>query len=557
MRLPRSAPTKLDAWLEDVRAELETRVRPKAPPWGDLETLFCGAEWFGVTTATPLQRAICRCIDGVPIAELWSDPTVRRAFGKCPTEKPFEMAILAGVRSGKSLLAGACAVHWAWICDVSALGPGEMPRLPIVSVHKDLAQVVFGHISGRIQASERLRGLLVEPPSGERILLEHPTGRPIEITVSAGARAGVTLVARWNVGAIFDEFPRMVGGGEGVVNWKDMRDATAQRVLHGGGILDIGSPWAPFGPAFDLFTDHFGEPTKDIVVVKAPAPDLNPVHWNEKNIEAAKRNPDSYVTDVLAEFATPAGAMYPDVLLKRATRGEMELEPDEGVSYVAATDAGTRGNAWTLVIMAMIQGRLIVALSREWVGSRQEPLDPGEVLEEIGLILEAYGVRYLHGDQWSSDALKTIAKRYGVRFVEHASQGAEVFERYQRILDELKIDNIELPPDPMFQADMRRVKKVVTRLGMGIELPKTSDGRHCDYAPAFALACAQISPTKRPDVEPATAEEKEVREAAREKQEHLNNRSRDRDQPYWKRGGRNPMNRGRGDLMSLLGGRGR
>lgn len=521
---------RIDAFVAECQRLLAIHHAPRPAPWGDLETLLTGEEWFALTTASPLQRAICRVVDGKPIAELWDDPAVRRAFGHGkPDAKPFEFALLAGVRSGKSLFAGACGVHWAWTCDVSSLGPGEVPRLPIVSVHKDLAQVIYGHIAGRIQAAPKLRELLVEPPSGERILLRHPTGRSIEIMVSAGARAGVTLVARWLIGAIFDEFPRMIGEGEGVVNWADMRAAIMQRILPGGGVAHIGSPWAPFGPAFDMFTEHFGKPTADLAVVRAPAYDMNPAYWTaERCAEFKARDPDGWETDGEANFATPAGAMYPDALLKRNTRKEpIELEPEDHLTYVAACDPATRGNAWTLDIVTQIEGKLVVALSREWVGSRLEPLDPEEILQEIAAIVDAYRIKYVHTDQWSSDALKALARRYDLKLIEHTSQGAEVFERYQRILDELKIDNLELPPDPVLQADLRRVKKVVTRLGMAIDLPKTSDGRHCDHAPSLVLACAQHMKHAKTPEPPAGTPEAINLEAHREKVAFLRQRERD------------------------------
>lgn len=541
---------ELDDYLTRLRARKAKLAAQPATPWGSLEELFAGGDWFGVTTASPLQRAICRIVDGKPLGELAEVPHIIKAFGgRLPTEKPYEFALLTGIRSGKSLFAGACALQWSMTCDVSPCGPGEMPRLPIVSWHKDLAQVIYGHISGRMMAAPKLRAMLYEPPTGDHIIVRHPTGTPIEITVSAGARAGVSLVARWMVGALFDEFPRMIGEGEGVVNWDDMRAAIVQRILEGGGIGHIGSPWAPFGPAFDLVTKCFGKPSKEMCVIRAAAYHMNPVYWTpERCEEAKKRDPDAYETDVEANFATQASAMYPDVLLKRATRPEPKqdeppLHPSPLHSYVATMDPATRGNAWTLTIGTREGHRRIIAFAKEWKGSKVEPLDPELVLAEIAEILEPYGIVYVHSDQWSADTIRALAKRYGVKFIEESSQTADTVERYKSFGELLSAGHVELPPDAQLQADMRRVKKIVTRTGFAIELPLTNDGRHCDYAPAVVLACfLPVADVRQSEPEKNTPERLEL-EAKREKESFLKRRTADDAKPWWQKGNRKPQPR--------------
>ena len=77
-----------------------------------LEVLLTSSEGFGLTTATPVQRAICRASDGIELGELWDDPTVRQAFGgACPRVAPLEFVILAAIRCGKSLFSAAKAIQ--------------------------------------------------------------------------------------------------------------------------------------------------------------------------------------------------------------------------------------------------------------------------------------------------------------------------------------------------------------------------------------------------------------------------------------------------------------
>jgi hypothetical protein len=255
-----------------------------------LERLVTSSAGFGLTTASPLQRAICRIADGRGLGPLAEVPEVRRAIGDVdalPRERPAELMILSGIRVGKSLLAAAIAVRASQTCEIGHLGPGEIPRVSVVSLRLDLAEVVFRFIVGNLQAKPALRPLLAEDPTSDSVMLRHPTGRLVEVKVVAGARAGSTLVARWSAGCIFDEAPRMVGAEDGVVNFDHAHDAVIGRLLPGAQIVSIGSPWAPFGPIYDRVQERWGKPAEDLVIVRAPAYDMNPVTWTPRRCAGA------------------------------------------------------------------------------------------------------------------------------------------------------------------------------------------------------------------------------------------------------------------------------
>ncbi len=108
---------------------------------------------FGLTTASPLQRAICRVADGVPLGDLAEHPTVIAALGTVhglPHERPREVYLISGIRTAKSLIAACNAFHMAVTADVSTLRPGEIPRVSVVSPKKDLSDVIMSHLVGSI-----------------------------------------------------------------------------------------------------------------------------------------------------------------------------------------------------------------------------------------------------------------------------------------------------------------------------------------------------------------------------------------------------------------------
>ncbi len=485
-------------------------------PTFTLEALLTHPEAFGLETASPLQRAVCRIADGLPLGELAAHPDVVQAIGDVaalPSSRPSELLVLSGIRTGKSLLAAALAVRAALTCDLSKRRPGETVRVSVLSLTVDLGRVVFDHIAGTVAAKPALRALMVGEPTADTVMLRHPSGRLVEVKVVAGARAGASLIARWSAGVIFDEAPRMLGEEDGVVNFDDARRAVLGRLLPGAQLVAIGSPWAPRGPIYEAVQEHGGKPSARLVVVRAPAPAMNPEWWTPARVEALRvQDEQAYRTDVLGEFADPESSLISSAEVDRATRksaravvrGEavevpapaIVLPREDGHSYVAAMDPGTRGNAWTLVVLTRRRGqdgryRSSVALAKQWQGSRTDPLDPDSVLAEVASILKGYGLQHVYTDQLAADFVRSIASRHDLSVYLETITAPRKVELFESLRVRLADDDLEIPDDPLFRADLLSIRKRVTMNGIAIDLPRTADGRHADYAPALAIAASK------------------------------------------------------------------
>jgi len=450
---------------------------------------------FGLTTATALQRDVCRVAEGKqPLSA-----EGRRALAADRIEgRPDELCIVSGVRAAKSIIAGVIGVHASQHCDVSLVRPGEMPRFSIVSERMDLARVIFGHLRGAVMGRPALRALLVSEPTADAVILRHPSGTPIEVKVVAGSRAGSTLVARWSAGVVFDEAPRMLGSGEGVVNLDDARNAIRGRLLPGAQIIEIGSPWAPWGPVFDLVRDHHGKPTSKIVVMRAPAYEMNPIWWTPERCAALRESdPDAYQTDVEANFRAAQSGLFGGELDGAIQTGVTRLETDPRCSYVASIDPATRGNAWTLIVQTMIQGVRHVVLAKQWRGSKQTPLDAGIVFRDIAAALAPYRVTTVASDQWSYDALRGHAMGAGLHLRQLDMTDREQTERWLALRSEMVAGKRRILDESELIADLRRLVKRTTHTGLTIDMPLTSDGRHCDYAPALMRCEAQFIEDQR------------------------------------------------------------
>ena len=477
-------------------------TRPSSLERLRLEAVLCSPHGFGLRTASPLQRAICRVSDGLPLAELWENETVRAAFGgvRPPEVAPERLLILAAIRTAKSMIAAAKAVQISQTVnlDLDFLSVGDELRIPIVSVDKDKARAVFAHMLGPIQASPYLRSLLVGEPTAESFWLRHPSGRVIEVCTTPLAKSGSTLVARWMPAVIFDEAPLMAGVSDAKKNLDEALGAIAGRVLPGGQILMIGSPWAPFGPVFDLVAAYFGKPCAEVIVVRAPGPAMNPVYWTKRRCANLKRtNPTRYRTNVLAEFADMEDGIFASIEIEAHTREGPVIRPRVAKHhYTAAMDPAFRGNAWTLIIIECtglggpggVQPMYSVALARQWIGSKASPLKASEILKEIAIICEEYGVDTVYSDQHNFDTIGEFAEVHGLSLFEVKITAENRLEMVERVAQILSDGRLELPPDRQLAQDMKAARKRVSQNGVTLVLPRSGDGRHCDYVPSLSLA---------------------------------------------------------------------
>lgn len=469
-----------------------------------MEALLTSREAFGLTTATPLQRAICRISDGVSLGDLWDDPGVREGLGGVlpAAVAPRTLVILAAIRGAKSMIAAAKAFETALTCDVTGLQPGDELRIPVLSVDKDSAHQVFNHLVGTIQARPHLRQHLAAEPTADSVLLRHQSGRIVEVKVTAMSKYGTTLVGRWLATCIFDEAPRMAGQEDGVRNLDDALHAIAGRMRPGSQILIIGSPNVPFGPVFNLNQEFFGRPSESVVVVRGTGPLLNPVWWTPERVEWTRANaPRSYVTDVLGKFADSEDQLFSSVVVDNATReGPEQIAPRRGHSYVAAIDPAMRGNAWTLVVLGCDghdekgEPTYYVALAKQWRGSKSQPLRPDVVLREIARDVKPYGINGMWSDGHHIDSLQVIAEQEGVEIWEACTTQSDVTDGTENIRILLENERLELPPNRALRADLLRVKRKVNRNTTVMNMPVTADGRHCDFVPALRL-CTTYPPS--------------------------------------------------------------
>jgi hypothetical protein len=478
-----------------------------------VENLLTSKHAFAVP-ATPLQRAIARSLDGRPLEELWDDQTVQRAFGYVrPAEigaTPATVCIVSAIRCGKTIMAAAKVICASQTVKLDGLAAGDEVRIPLLATGKDNARAAYSHVVNTMMVRPELKKLIMEDPTAESVWIRHPSGKAIEVTISALSRAGSTLVSRWLPCVVFDEGPRMAGEDDAVKNLEQSIDAVDGRILPGGCIMVVGSPHAPIGPVYKMVKENFGNPTPKCLVIRSRGPDMNPAWWTpERCAELKQRNPKAYRTDVEAEFADAEESLFPSALVERAMRAKpVELDPHPGHSYVAAIDPGGRASAWTFVILEALERGFRVALARQWTKNAEGVFRAGPTMDEVAAECARFGITDLHSDQYGFEATSALAEERGLTLLLTDWNADNRYSAAQIIKSLLEVGELELPPVDQMREDLVRVRKKVTSNGVTIDLPR-GGGRHCDFFPTLALCL--MYPPEPPATDPRT-EKKRQRE---------------------------------------------
>ncbi len=461
----------------------------------NLENLLTSDWGFGLSKATAVQRAICRVVEGRPLAELACDPNVLEAFGGVLPEVegvPLMCVIMWAIRGAKSMISAGKAICLSQQPFGIDLSPGDTVRIPILSLDLAAAKLTFAHLVGGIMNSPYLRSLMIGKPTADSLTMRHPTGREVEICVRALSRAGATVVGCWMPGAIFDEAPRMGSDADYVRSLSESLDAMQGRIMPGGTIMLPGSPHKPVGTIFEMHEKYFGRPCADCIVIKAKGWHVNPSWWTPQRCERMKAlNPRLYNRDVLAEFDDGEDSLFGYRSVDAAMRADAPSERRSGFS--AALFPASHRNAWTLLVIESWEhaGRdmFAVPLAREW--------EPDVSWPELAAALRPFDVQHVTCPEKTSRSVLDAADEAGVLLVPEDIERGDLLEQANELKVLLATGRLFLPADAKLRADLLRAQLVATPDGnSAIRFPETGDGRRCDYAPLLvrALKCAAPPP---------------------------------------------------------------
>jgi hypothetical protein len=283
--------------------------------------------------------------------------------GKVPDEgeKPFEILDISAIRIGKSLFAASLILWMTQQVDLSGTRRSDIVRIFVVALKLSGCAAVMSHLLMPMLEQPALRALLADDPkeltvayvlrNGLRI--KHPSGKIIEVASIPLDKGGGSAVSVYCAGVVVDEYPRMIGADDGVRNVEHFRDAVQGRLLPGARMLFTGSPWQPYGPAYDNTVKFFGKPSSDLVVLRTSAKPfigIAPGWPKGADEKLARRNPLAYRTDFLAEFADGEQAVFPAQAIEDAVSLSRPHVADIGRPAIFADPSALRHDYWAAMV---------------------------------------------------------------------------------------------------------------------------------------------------------------------------------------------------------------
>lgn len=247
-----------------------------------------------------------------------------------------------------------------------------------------------------------------------------------------------------------------------------------------------------------------------VLVVEAPTAAMeNPRITRKKLQRLQRKDPEAFVRESLAQFVDSLSNFFKPELVKFATDTKvLERAPltpkDTGgwtPLYIAAMDPAFRHDnfAFTIFHHDMEKG-LVQDVFIEWVPEPGSPLNPSEVLTQIKLYLDRFGLSLIYSDQYQLESLQQLALNMGFTIIGvdfTGSSKSKIYGSFRMLVNQRRI---RLLDNASLYSQLVAIEKKSTPQGnVQISAPP---GKKDDAAAATALAvhqCLWLLPSKPPD----------------------------------------------------------
>jgi hypothetical protein len=454
------------------------------------------SEYCGLSLS-PMVAAIVDASEGV-YPETIDDATAERYFGCDRAELPRrllrEVALQAGGRGGKtSRLLAPKALHAAWTTPLPTLAHGEHAVALIVSSEVVFAKQALSFCAGYVDQSPRLKAALVGVPTTESLTLRRPDGKLVDIRVRAAGAKGKGGRAFTLVFAGLDEACFFFDD-SGVVNDREIYRAVAQRVVPGGQVWMVSTPWVQgVGLLEEKLADHWGHHDGTLAVRGVGTRALNPSWDPDGEIEKElRKDPDNAEREIDAKpLAGGSRYFFSHDAIEAAFNDDIPQQTPYrvGTSYTAGGDTGFRRNSSALAVVGCEYGegsrQMHLARLEERKPSPGLPLQPEAVARDFGDVVLAYHAREIVVDSHERTKVADALEGKGVGAVDAPSPD-EAFTEARNVLHE---GRIRLPANPRLKQQLRSVmSRPMPGGGTQIVIPKSPDGSHGDLAVALVRA---------------------------------------------------------------------
>ena len=321
------------------------------------------------------------------------------------------------------------------------LRPGERALVACLANDRDQAKIVLNYSRSYFNEIDLLQGLVQrETASGFEL------SNAVDVAVSTNSFRAVR--GRPVLAAVFDE----------VAFWRDEASATPDEETYaaikpGMASLDtsiligISSPYRRSGLLWKRFKDHFGKPSADVLVIKAPTRLLNPTISQNIVDKALADDPAAGRAEWLAEFRNDIAAFVTQEAVDAATStGVIERSRVAGVRYSAFVDpSGGASDSMTLAIAHSERERdskrsiAILDALREI----RAPFKPEDAVTEFASLLRRYGIFSVRGDRYAAEWVRQSFDRHRIQYRPADLTKSDIYRDFLPRLNSGEIDLLD------------------------------------------------------------------------------------------------------------------
>lgn len=445
----------------------------------------------------PGQRVACKvAFDGIQPRDLVGEEreVCRKIFGDIEdvsADKRRTFVAVCGGRGGKSYIFGAVRMlHLAVTVDVSKLAPGQVGVALIMAPDTDLATEQLNYVKGLVE-SAGLSGSVVGE-NHRHVRLSRGDGKVVEVAVRAIGKGGKGGRARSLLGCCIDEANFLNTEGY-VVNDEDAYKAADPRIIAGGQMVVVSTPFVRAGLIYDLHRENQGKTTDACLSAHAPTLVLRNDPDVVKQVERGyRRDPQNAEREFGAVFPAAGSALFfSEAEIERASEDDYDLPraPRPGATLMAAGDIGLIHNSATLVIAAEYPDKTVELVDVVELVPGDAPLALSAVCAAFAERMRPWGLDSIMADGYNREAAREYLTKAGIRIVDAPEGMGGKEETYVDTRVKFREGRIRLPRHKRLLQQLGEVRVTHSLRGrLSVSSPQKPDGSHGDIAAAFVLA---------------------------------------------------------------------
>jgi hypothetical protein len=391
-------------------------------PW------FPGETWAG-------WKAILKAAFALPMS---ADEMAffRQVAERDPPASPLkELWFIVGRRGGKDSIASVLAAHAAALFnDGGRLRPGERALVLCLAVDRDQSKIVLNYTRSYFRDVGLLRGM-VQNETANGFELDNRVDIAVATNSFRSVRGRSILCAVLDETAFWRDDSSAVPDFE---TYNALKPGLAS--LPGSLLIGISSPYRRAGLLYKKFKEHYGKPSDDVLVIKAPTRALNPTIPQAIVDEAMADDPAAARAEWLAEFRDDlADFISHDAVMACVDVGVRERPPELGKHrYFSFTDpSGGSADSMTCAI-GHREGEMIVVDCLREIPS---PFDPESAADEFSALFKTYRMTMTQGDRY---AAQWVAQAFEKRGIQYRQSELAKSDLYRNLLPHLNGKTIRL-----------------------------------------------------------------------------------------------------------------